>query len=1257
MNYYEFSTDIEFLDIPVRLSYTSENQEAGKDEVLKGEMTKDEITFLDIINKVLALFGGSGFGQDLDFQGLGVSQVFINFNLNKKTVNFNSTVKAEVLNFDFKFNFWEIEENEGFVFELVFDEKLKLPGGLPVIRDELKNNVYIHFDKILIATKEDKKNDIKEGFQFLGKRKIFGSEEEIDLYLFGPNPNTPQSYDTERSTAALANKNTKWYDIDKSLGPFTLRKIGFQYDELAWALVNADLKLGPLTFSVEGLKIGSPIKFPPKANDIEFGVNGIGLSMDNGPIRLTGSFLKASDIDKENYYSGLAILSLSEFTIDAFGGYGKLPNGSKSVFVFASVNFPIGGPPFFFVTGFSLGFGFNMGIQLPDIREVASYPLLDTSLFQDANNPTDALAKLNKFIYPEAGGLWFAVGIKFSTFEVIDSHAILVVDIGKVQIAILGLSILKLPKVGHPFVFVKLGLAIIYKIQEGIFMAFASIAEDSYVIDPSCKVFGDFAFYAWFKGAHKGDFVFSIGGYHPRFKKPAHYPELRRVGYAWRVSSAIRVRGETYFSLTPSAVMAGFRFEAVFDAEIAKAWFVAIANFLIQWKPFYYDIDIQIAIGVKIGFLKFELGVALWIYGPPIGGKAVVDVGIAEFTIRFGASHNPKAPLLDWAQFQENYLPKPELSTGTRSVENRQEDICRINISSGLLKKAKKDGAEKWLVRADEFMMNTESFFPIKMLNLQFFGELNESQNGQITKAIPHQQNTKFGIRPMGMSSLYHSKHSVHIVCIDDDNYTFNWKASPKTNRVPAALWATTPVHPERPEAKSIPAVVGMRNIVVLPRKQDIDKVEATLIKNFDYTFKTKVPILQESTAHIYSKLVDMEAAERSSLISQSIAETQAQRTSFLNLVNQVLDLKEGEQLKDELHHLDVEEHFQSIPRIGYIENLGTTSVQAIKELPLDIFTPSVFDTKPYFKLRKALRQYSKNYLADFTLIQEGLFKPEQLEMRIHQGSSFLFDVRKADELQKNLTFQGGRHLQILAFDAYGHPIRIERTTSANITPSLLAETHELFIQGLPNYNPSSYACGWTADHFLPFVNRVALVGPQFVLRPQAPVKGGEKGWVDMRKVLIKNTVLGENGQLFKGYTDTQFLSQQTKEVVVLLRKTKNGGSEPERRLKVSIPYRAKTALSDIVYTKNFLTASHVQSVGKFIRLRYTIPSHISPSKLLAIRAYMPEAYQQYWEINGVIGLCSSGSLPNNAWLSTNLVEETYQVAKQEGIAPKLIIT
>ncbi len=46
------------------------------------------------------------------------------------------------------------------------------------------------------------------------------------------------------------------------------------------------------------------------------------------------------------------------------------------MFLYAVLNFPIGGPPFFFVTGLSAGFGFNRKLVIPDITGVATFPFV-----------------------------------------------------------------------------------------------------------------------------------------------------------------------------------------------------------------------------------------------------------------------------------------------------------------------------------------------------------------------------------------------------------------------------------------------------------------------------------------------------------------------------------------------------------------------------------------------------------------------------------------------------------------------------------------------------------------------------------------------------------------------------------------------------------------------------------------------------------------------------------------------------------------
>ena len=371
MKQFKFSTEIDFIGVPIKLTYEATERSKADKKWLRGKMSDDQqITLPRLISRILAAFGLNGI--DFGFDGLGVRNIEINFDLDNELVDFKSKMDANELWLKFSFNFREIKvgNKKGFVFEFIPDDsksngdqnnRLAFPGGLPLIKDELKNNLYIEFSKVVVATISDPANkEIKEGLQILGKYKIFGSEQDIDIYLFGPDPSAPTarslSMQSRSANGVMANKLTKWFDVDKSLGPFTLRKIGFQYDELVWAMVSSDFKMGPLIFSMEGLKVGFPLKAPPPIDQIEFGLNGIGVSVADGPIQITGSFLKSSDPKFENYYSGMALISLSEFTVEAFGGYGELPNKDKAFFIFTSVNAPHWRTAFFLCKGIFFGF-------------------------------------------------------------------------------------------------------------------------------------------------------------------------------------------------------------------------------------------------------------------------------------------------------------------------------------------------------------------------------------------------------------------------------------------------------------------------------------------------------------------------------------------------------------------------------------------------------------------------------------------------------------------------------------------------------------------------------------------------------------------------------------------------------------------------------------------------------------------------------------------------------------------------------------
>ena len=84
----------------------------------------------------------------------------------------------------------------------------------------------------------------------------------------------------------------------------------------------------------------------------------------------------------------------------------------------------------------------------------------------------------------------------------------------------------------------------------------AQLTDNSWLLYPEVRLTGGFAFVTWFGGPNAGEFVLTIGGYHPSFHRDG-YPDVPRLGFQWRVSDASSIKGESYFALTSEALMAG----------------------------------------------------------------------------------------------------------------------------------------------------------------------------------------------------------------------------------------------------------------------------------------------------------------------------------------------------------------------------------------------------------------------------------------------------------------------------------------------------------------------------------------------------------------------------------------------------------------------------------------------------------------------------------------------------------------------------
>jgi hypothetical protein len=539
--------------------------------------------------------------------------------------------------------------------------------------------------------------------------------------------------------------------------------------------------------------VGSPLsEFVP-----QFNLRGLGLAYQNGPLEIGGAFLRVqvdSPQGKYDEYDGAAIIKTEQLTLSAIGSYSRL-NGQPSLFIYAVLDYPLGGPSFFFVTGLTAGFGYNRSLQIPSIDQMPRFPLVaeavnpspqpsaipgqpDAPPTQPPSNTTgltDMLARLRTYIPPSTGDIFLAIGIKFTSFKMIDSFALLTVAFGnRFEVDILGLSTLitPTPEAGQtvtPLAEVQMALRARFVPDEGFLGVQAQLTSASYILSRNCYLTGGFAFYSWFSGQHAGDFVQTLGGYHPNFKVPAHYPQVPRLGFTWRVDDNLSIKGTAYYALTASALMAGGYLEATWQSGDLSAWFNAGADFLIAWKPYHYEARIYVDMRVTAPLVNVSVGADLSIWGPEFAGKAHIKLSIISFDVEFGPSASPKSSAISWATFKQSFLPADEA-------------ICSLVLKNGLVS-TPEDGSIDWVVNPKELSLVTNSVIPAKEAIYPDQSQINDSS---------HQ--TTFGIGSMAVTSdNLTTKQTITITrggeSVEDESVEDEFAYTPILKKAPAGLW------------------------------------------------------------------------------------------------------------------------------------------------------------------------------------------------------------------------------------------------------------------------------------------------------------------------------------------------------------------------------------------------------------------------------------------------------------------------------------
>ena len=647
--------------------------------------------------------------------------------------------------------------------------------------NELLGAINSHLAEGVTPIPADK--DIAAGFRLSPRLQIGDTHYDLELPV---SANADSGQLTENGSAAggaiapASNDaatnagDASWFPIQKQLGPVYLSRIGGRYaDDKLTFLIDAALSLGPLTFSMDGLSVSTTL---PEIKP-QFSLNGIGLDVKSGPLEIAGAFLHEV-VNGVDTYSGAAVLRFKELTLSAIGSYAEV-NGQKSLFLYAVLNYPIGGPAFFFVEGLAAGFGYNRAFLAPPITGVEHFPLIEEAR-RGAGLPADVsseIRKLNQYIPFRSDQYFLVAGIKFNSFRLIDSFAMVAVSFGRhFKIDVLGISTLVLPspdagKSVSPIAVVELAIKAVFDPDEGILSVEAGLTPKSFIFHEKCRLTGGFAFYSWFDGPHSGDFVMTLGGYHPHYRVPAHYPRPPRLALNWHYDEHLQLKGDLYSALTPSAVMAGGHLSATYHKGKLEAHFEAGADFLLQWKPYHYEASVYVKVvgtynhnGWLIKKVPIDVGASLQLWGPDLGGVATVHFLCFSGDIHFGSAVAEPLPL-SWDEFSESFLP---------------EQVVTSSIASGLVETIKKGQQEIAVVNPQSLHLVTDSVIPSKRY-------VHGNDNGA-TKTL-----ATFSPAPMKIAATqFESVHTITITIAGGNgvqDVTDNFVITPRAKRLPKAMW------------------------------------------------------------------------------------------------------------------------------------------------------------------------------------------------------------------------------------------------------------------------------------------------------------------------------------------------------------------------------------------------------------------------------------------------------------------------------------
>jgi hypothetical protein len=381
------------------------------------------------------------------------------------------------------------------------------------------------------------------------------------------------------------------------------------------ALLDFSIETGPVEAKINTIGIQSALNDLGETGNVGFGnlslrfaaPKGIGLKVKSEIIS-GGGFL---EFDPDNQrYAGVMELKLAlekrDIGLTAIGLINtRLPNGEEGFSMLVSISV-------FFSPSIPLSFGFTLNavggligiyrtMKVDILRERIQNGAVKSIMFPEnvIQNAPKIISDLRAVFPPQKKHYvlapFFKIGYGTPTVMEVDLGILLEFPF-KGRIILLGSLGVFLPnkdakkRLGelHVDIFGDFNFAASYILIEGRL-------RDSNLVEVALT--GGFAFMLdW---GNNPQFLLSVGGYHPRYKKPARFPEIPRVTALIKRGEKIRLSCQYYQAITSNSYQIGLAAELVVKKGKARAYGFLGFNALLQFDPFYFETDIRISVEVS----------------------------------------------------------------------------------------------------------------------------------------------------------------------------------------------------------------------------------------------------------------------------------------------------------------------------------------------------------------------------------------------------------------------------------------------------------------------------------------------------------------------------------------------------------------------------------------------------------------------------------------------------------------------------------